>query len=56
MEKFYDLSVSRQPDGSVRLVQSDCGEDYIIDLHPAQLRHVAETFGLVAPSSNRTSQ
>ena len=50
MEKFHDLSFSRQPDGSIRLMQSDCGEDYIIDMHPAQLRHVAETFGLVAPS------
>lgn len=50
MQKFYDLTFSRQPDGSIRLVQSDCGEDYIIDLHPAQLRHVAESFGLVAPA------
>lgn len=50
MQKFYDLTFSRQPDGSIRLMQSDCGEDYIINLHPAQLRHVAESFGLVAPT------
>jgi len=50
MEKFYDLSFSRQPDGSIRLIQSDCGEDSIIDLHPAQLRYMAESFGLVAPN------
>ena len=50
MPKFYDLTFSRQPDGSIRLTQSDCGEDYIIDLHPAQLRHVAESFALVAPT------
>ena len=50
MEKFYDLSFSRQPDGSIRLMQSDCGEDCIIDMHPAQLRHVAEVFALVAPT------
>ena len=51
MEKFHDLSFSRQPDGSIRLMQSDCGEEYIIDLHPVQLRHVAEAFGLVAPNN-----
>lgn len=50
MTKFHDLTFNRQPDGSIRLTQSDCGEDSIIDLHPMQLRHVAETFGLVAPS------
>jgi len=50
MTKFHDLSFNRQPDGSIRLTQSDCGEDSIIDLHPVQLRHMAETFCLVAPS------
>jgi len=50
MIKFYDLAFSRQPDGSIRLIQSDCGEDSIIDLHPAQLRYMAESFGLVAPN------
>ena len=48
--RFYDLTYSKQPDGSIRLVQSDCGDDYIIDMHPAQLRHVAEHFGLVPPA------
>lgn len=41
MEKFYDTSFSSQPDGSVRLMQSDCGEDCIIDLHPEQLLFIA---------------
>ena len=50
MIKFHDLAFSRQPDGSIRLTQSDCGEDSIIDLHPAQLRYMAESFGLVAPN------
>lgn len=50
MEKMYDLAYSQQPDGSVRLVQSDCGDEYIIDLHPAQLRHLAEHFELVPPA------
>lgn len=50
MEKFFDLSFTRQSDGSIRLMQMDCGEDCIINLHTAQLRHIAETFGLVAPN------
>lgn len=49
MQKFHDLTFNRQTDGSIRLTQSDCGEDSIIDLHPAQLRYMAESFGLVAP-------
>lgn len=49
--RFHDLSFERHRDGSIRLTQQDgCGENSIIDLHPAQLRHVAEVFGLVAPS------
>jgi hypothetical protein len=51
MTKFHDLSFNRQPDGSIRLTQTDCGEDSIIDLHPAQLRYMAESFGMVAPNS-----
>lgn len=41
MEKFYDLSFSNQPDGSIRLMQSDHGEDYIIDMHPEQILFIA---------------
>ena len=41
MEKFYDLSFSRQPDGSIRLLQSNCGEDHIIDAHPEQIKFIA---------------
>lgn len=51
MTKFHDLTFNRQTDGSIRLTQSDCGEDSIIDLHPVQLRHIAEAFGVVAPSN-----
>lgn len=40
-EKFYDLSFSRQPDGSVRLVQHDGGEDTTILAHPSQLVFIA---------------
>lgn len=41
MQRFHDLSFSRQPDGSIRLMQSDCGEDCIVDLHPEQLLFIA---------------
>lgn len=51
MTKFHDLTFNRQPDGSIRLTQTDCGEDSTIDLHPAQLRYMAESFSMVTPNS-----
>ena len=50
MAKFHDLGFQKIPDGSIRLTQTDNGEEYIIDMHPAQLRHIAEQLGLVAPN------
>lgn len=51
MEKMHDLAYSQEPDGAIRLLQIGyCGEESIIDMHPAQLRHIAEHFGLVAPA------
>lgn len=41
MEQFFDLSFSRQPDGNIRLIQSGYGEEYIIEVHPAQLLFIA---------------
>ncbi len=42
MEKFHDLSFSRQPDGSIRLVQDDrIDEAAIIDAHPEQIVFIA---------------
>lgn len=49
--QFYDLKFSREPDGSICLEQQfGVDEPRAIYLHPAQLRHVAETFGLVIPN------
>lgn len=47
MGKFFDLSFEQLPDGVIRLEQ-DPGfdETSVIDLHPWQLRAVAEHFGL----------
>lgn len=41
MTKFYDLTFILQADGSIRLTQSDHGDDYIIDLHPEQVLFIA---------------
>lgn len=49
--RFYDLKFDREPDGGIYLEQqSGLSEPDTIFLHPTQLRHIAETFGLVAPS------
>ena len=40
-QRFYDLSFAQQNDGTVRLTQTDCGEDSIIDVHPEQLKFIA---------------
>ncbi len=50
-EQFHDLSFEQLDDGTIRLEQKDyCGESYIIDLHPSQLRHIAERAGLQSPA------
>ena len=59
--RFYDLTFIQQADGSIRLTQSDHGEDYIIDAHPEQVLLVArqlcgmkpETAGTVADLERR---
>lgn len=56
MEKFFDLSFNRQPDGSVRLIQSDHGEDYIIDLHPEQVLFIArQVCGMKAETAEKVA-
>lgn len=51
MTRWHDLVVQRLKDGGIRLEQhSGLGEPSVIHLHPQQLRHVAEQFGLVAPN------
>ena len=49
--RWHDLIIDRLPDGGIHLEQqSGVDEPNVIHLHPAQLRHVAETFDLVAPN------
>ena len=50
-EQFYDLNFEQLDDGTIRLEQKDyCGETYLIDLHPSQVRHIAERVGLLTPA------
>ena len=41
MEKMNDISFERHTDGAIRLIQTGCGVDSIIDLAPSQLRYIA---------------
>lgn len=41
MTKFHDLDFKRLEDGSIRLTQTDCGEDSIIDANPEQFLFIA---------------
>lgn len=46
--RFYDLEAHQLEDGTVRLSQHYGDEDpSVIDLHPQQLRHLAESFARV---------
>lgn len=45
--KMFDLQIEQIEDGTIRLKQMDfAGEGSVIDLHPAQLRMVAEQYGI----------
>jgi len=49
MSRFHNLDFKKLADGSIRLTQQDgCGDSYIIDLHPEQLRHLAQVFGVAS--------
>ena len=49
--RWHDLVFDRLPDGGIHLEQrSGVDDPSVIHLHPVQLRHIAETFGLVAPN------
>lgn len=49
--RWHDLIVERLKDGGIHLEQhAGLQEPAVIHLHPQQLRHVAEQFGLVAPN------
>lgn len=50
--RFHDLNYCELEDGTIRLEQFDySGEIAVIDLHPAQLRYIAET--IAKPKENQ---
>ena len=52
--RFYDLTFIQQADGSIRLTQSDHGEDYVIDAHPEQILFVARQLCGMKPQTADT--
>lgn len=49
--QMFDLHFEQLDDLTIRLQQNDyAGEAATIDLHPCQLRHIAERAGLLAPA------
>lgn len=57
MTKFHDLCFSSMKDGSIRLTQTDCGEDSIIDAHPEQLLFIARSIcGLKPETAGRIAE
>lgn len=49
--RWHDLIIDRLPDGGIHLEQhSGVDDPNVIHLHPAQLRYIAEIFGLIAPN------
>lgn len=41
MTKFHDLDFTQSSDGTVLLIQTDCGEEYSIAAHPEQIKFIA---------------
>ena len=40
-QHFHDLTFDLMDDGTVKLTQTDCGEDCIITAHPEQIAFIA---------------
>ena len=40
-QRFHDLAFDLMDDGTVKLTQTDCGEDYVITAHPEQIVFIA---------------
>lgn len=54
INRFYDLTFIQQADGSIRLTQSDQGEDYVIDAHREQILFVARQLCGMKPQTADT--
>ncbi len=55
MSNFTDtiphLNIEVLPGGLIRLENESMGDSYAVDIHPMQLRHIAEKTGLIAEVS-----
>lgn len=55
--RFFDLAWNRQPDGAIRLTQTDCGDPYIVDAHPEQILFIARQLcGMKPDDANKVSE
>lgn len=56
-KRFFDLAWNRQPDGAIRLTQTDCGDQYIVDAHPEQVLFIARQLcGMKPDDANRVAE
>lgn len=46
------LKIEVLANGCIRLENTDCGESYAVDVHPTQLRYLAEKMGLTVPAAD----
>ncbi|HLO63486.1 MAG TPA: hypothetical protein VK165_11065 [Azonexus sp.] len=55
--RFFDLAWNRQPDGAIRLTQTDCGDPYIVDAHPEQILFIARQLcGMKPDDANKVAE
>lgn len=50
------LKIERLENGCIRLENTDCGDSYVVDIHPLHLRYMAEKLGLVGAMSETEAQ
>lgn len=54
--RFYNLTFNKLSDGAIRLTQTECGEDCIIDAHPEQILFIARQLcGMKSETSQQVS-
>ncbi len=56
-QRFHDLAFDLMDDGTVKLTQTDCGEDYIITAHPEQIAFIARRLcGMNSANAEQVSE
>lgn len=55
--RFFDLAWNRQPDGTIRLTQTDCGDPHIVDAHSEQILFIARQLcGMKPDDANKAAE